>query len=104
MNKWLGLIWILVYILAATYAGQYVGKRFLCGRISAAWALILSAILGLAFIAGVVLLQIPFEYVLWVYVFIGSAAAVVWQDPYGINAWLEKNTGARKAKEEEKGS
>jgi hypothetical protein len=104
MSKLIVLIWILVSILAASYAGQYVGKRFLRGRISAAWALILSTILGLVFIAGVLLLQIPFEYVLWVYVFIGSTAAVVWQDPYGIHAWLEKNADTGKTKEEEKGS
>ena len=95
-------VWMLVSNVVAIFAGRYVGRRFLLGRISAERTLVLATVLVLAYIFGLIfLLRIPIEYVLWVGAFIGAAASIALEDPYGIHAWLEKDSGSVANKQEE---
>jgi len=65
----------LVSIVAAFCVGTCVGKKYIRGRLSNEWVLILTVVVGL-FAAWITffLLHVPARYSLWVAVLIGSAA------------------------------
>jgi hypothetical protein len=99
MNELVTFLGLLASTLVAFYAGRYVGRRFLRGRISTEGILAVTLVVGFA--VGyilIVLFDIPRQYVLGIAIFIGSAGSAILEDPHGIHEWLDKNPGS-KAKE-----
>ena len=75
MNTLLDIGLGLASIVAAFCVGTYVGKRYIRGRLSNEWILILTIVVGL-FAASITffVLHVPAKYSVWLASLIGSTA------------------------------
>ncbi len=74
MNALLDIGLGLSSIVAAFCVGNYVGKKYVRGRLSNGWVLVLTMVVGLFAVSiTFIVLHVPAKYSLWVAVLIGSA-------------------------------